>query len=844
METQFTAGARNPVRNPAGPLYAGYGLLAVSLFFYALVGYLPTPSAEHLLTIFFVHYFIALGYVGVLLFYKALGIRKSWSREHIHLTLLSLNLFFISAYALNRVVTVFDDSTQWLCVYILTTSLTTLSYRFFHSLPAWINRIQHVILGSALMFYLYLSIFVANYYVFGCLGTLAFGIGAHIFIPMAILAACILLIRYTAAEKISAYWVAGGTLVTLIISIIFVVEWNARVSKIETFANQSVLYQDSALPVWISVGQEIRNDWISQRILKSDLVYTTAPEKFGEWQLFPRRSDWEEIRKHDPLVFLASLKAKSTLSQDDRIKILRTINNPRYQTGERLWSGDDLTTSYIVSDIDIYPELRLAYTEKYLNIRNNNTTRRQWGSTGEAIYTFQLPEGSVVSSLSLWVNGKEEKGILTSKQKATKAYKTIVGIEQRDPSVVHWKEGNTVTVSVFPCTHKEERKFKIGITSPLPVKEGKTIYENISFYGPDASQAKETTRIRFIGSSAGISIPAGFTKNKYGDYLSEHAYDPDLEISFPAKPLKPNRFSFDEFMYSMQEYKPEYQSVNFDKIYLDLNKSWTNSELEAMEGFLAKHTFFLYTGGEFVNLNEKNWSFVTEEFRNRNFSLFPFHLIKDPDRCLVITKGDEFTPQLSDLKESTFGKSLTDFFSHPKKIKVFNLAGGISTYINSLRELRAFEFQQGNTDALKKCLSENIFTVIHESDTAIVLHDAAMVIYKNKDKLESLPDNAPDHLARLFAYNDIMRKVGGQYFSDDFIDDALVKEANTAYVVSPVSSLIVLESKKDYERFNIADQENSLYNASRQSSGAVPEPHEWVLIIVFVLFVLYIKIRH
>jgi hypothetical protein len=70
-----------------------------------------------------------------------------------------------------------------------------------------------------------------------------------------------------------------------------------------------------------------------------------------------------------------------------------------------------------------------------------------------------------------------------------------------------------------------------------------------------------------------------------------------------------------------------------------------------------------------------------------------------------------------------------------------------------------------------------------------------------------------------------------------------VDEAATAYVVSPVSSLVVLETKEDYERFGIKDKDNSLHNATKNSSGAVPEPHEWALIIVFLLFIAFTVLR-
>jgi XrtN system VIT domain protein len=86
-----------------------------------------------------------------------------------------------------------------------------------------------------------------------------------------------------------------------------------------------------------------------------------------------------------------------------------------------------------------------------------------------------MPEGAVVTSLSLWINGNEEKAILTTKEKADSAYKTIVGAERRDPSVVHWQEGNSVSVRVFPVLPGESRKFKIGITAPLERVKGNCV---------------------------------------------------------------------------------------------------------------------------------------------------------------------------------------------------------------------------------------------------------------------------------------------------------------------------------------------------------------------------------
>jgi hypothetical protein len=68
----------------------------------------------------------------------------------------------------------------------------------------------------------------------------------------------------------------------------------------------------------------------------------------------------------------------------------------------------------------------------------------------------------------------------------------------------------------------------------------------------------------------------------------------------------------------------------------------------------------------------------------------------------------------------------------------------------------------------------------------------------------------------------------------------LVSDAN---VVSPISSLIVLETQNDYDRFDIKKDKDALDNADIHNDGAVPEPHEWMLIILLLVSVLYINLK-
>jgi XrtN system VIT domain protein len=822
-------------------LWLGYLFLAASCFFYLLFEFTPRRGSDYTFEVFICHYILALGYAGFLIYNKAYGIRASWRKANIHKTVVLLNLFLVGAFALNRELPVFESSANWWCVYIVLSSITLMSFQYFERLPVWANKIQFVLLGCSLVLYLYSTVIIANYYVFSWIGILFFGIGALMYVPICFVVLVIVLIKhYQKAVKAPAAWIVVGMLMPTLFTVAFMSEWRRRVDRIEKVANESVISPETELPVWVKAAQSLEDDWMTRMILKSDLVYTTYNDRFSEFRFRPRRTSWEEQRQHDPLVFMATGAKTCSLTADERIRILKAISKTRHQSEEHLWSGANLTTSYIVTDVDLYTDLQLAYTEKYLNVKNSG--EQHWRPNQEAVYTFQLPEGAVVTALSLWIDGKEEKAILTSKQNATEAYTTIVGKERRDPSVVHWQEGNTVTVRVFPCTPDEERKFKIGITSPLTRQQGQVVYKNIVFEGPDAEDAQETTRVTFIGTPPTTAMPRGFNKNDKGDYISEDRYNPDLSITMDAAAVKTgNTFSFDGYSYSLESDTPTFDRYHAGALYLDINSSWTPDEVDAFKHRLGDNLYVFYNEN-FVKLNEQNWA-MAETLQKRAFSLFPFHLLRKSNSPLVITKGKALSVHLSDFNDSPFAERLGKFFASGKRIHVYNLGENVSTYIGSLREFRALQFGQGSVEELFTLLDKHAFPSCAETEDTIVLHDAKLKLTRQRSGTNAPPNSAPDHLARLFAYNDIMRRVGAGYFKEDFINEALVEEASKAYVVSPVSSLIVLETRADYDRFGIHDTKNSLQNATKDASGAVPEPHEWALIILFAAFVIYLKVR-
>jgi XrtN system VIT domain protein len=232
--------------------------------------------------------------------------------------------------------------------------------------------------------------------------------------------------------------------------------------------------------------------------------------------------------------------------------------------------------------------------------------------------------------------------------------------------------------------------------------------------------------------------------------------------------------------------------------------------------------------GELQQVTDDNREGLFAFLQKQSFSLFPFHVVTRPQQSLVVSKSGSYSPSIADLEGSPFLNSLERGVSGAARIRLFHLGSEISPYIRSLKERRYFDFENGEHGLLQFLLTKNVFVHDIETDNEVIVHSADVVITKQPGETST---GAPDHLQRLFAYNHILQQLGKR---DSLTVDstALVKEAEEAYVVSPVSSLVVLETQADYDRFGIKDSQNSLKNASLKNNGAVPEPGEWAIIIL------------
>ncbi|NJO92609.1 MAG: hypothetical protein HC831_29330 [Chloroflexia bacterium] len=181
----------------------------------------------------------------------------------------------------------------------------------------------------------------------------------------------------------------------------------------------------------------------------------------------------------------------------------------------------------------------------------------------------------------------------------------------------------------------------------------------------------------------------------------------------------------------------------------------------------------------------------------------------------MITKSTKNSPNLNDLKSTRFGDELSEYLSNTTaKIKLADIGNEISPYLRSLKEFEVFDYWWGNAEELAELANKQLFPVNLIEDNEVAIECAkSKIVMEN----QATVSNAPDHLMRLFAYNQIMKITGRNYFNNNSeFQQSLIALANEAYVVSPVSSLVVLETVKDYERFDIQENENSFAKCSKK----------------------------
>ncbi|MBP7510435.1 MAG: XrtN system VIT domain-containing protein [Bacteroidia bacterium] len=749
-------------------------------------------------------------------------------------------LFTISAFALNKLIAVFAAFPVWLNIYTFLGASLFVVFPFFNFFPSILKSFIWFALGIVLVITIYFNLYLLPLMPISVIGFFFFGISLHSFVPLLWLVLIVYLIRE--AKEVNWGAMAFGSAIPILVLIFYLNKWHSLQALTKDIQAQNNLKGNNQIPLEIALAQWLPSDKLSEEILLSP--YYSQQMWGSSWGM-----DFNgENRYHNPLAILGTaLFGEVSIDRNALETFLKIRRDQRHKTEERLWTGNNLVTNSVTTRIQVMQNMRLAYHEKTIAIHQNKKGENEdlWfvTETQQAIYTFHLPEGSIVNSLSLWINGKEEKSRLTTRKKADSAFKEIVGVEKRDPALVHWKEGNLVVVSVFPCTSKEDRLFKIGFTTPLKMLNKKLWVENIWFDGPRFHNAREVIEIIGVNNLQKNELPEGFFESDNGAIKKEGDYMPYWKFACNLEPLLETPFIFNSKAYFISEAKAIPHRLNFECIYFDLNNNWNKTDFDELRATLRGKKLFVLSP-KMEKITDENADDLFEKYQKSQFSLPYFHLIEKPNESIVISNSGHKSPFYSELKRSSFGDKLSAYFGSQKKPILFvNIGKDLSPIYKTLNELRLIQYAQMDLADLKIAIHSQLFNWVEEDDKHIAVKEAKIILtQRDTTNILSLPSTS-NHLMRLFTYNNVVRKIGKDFFNSTQYENALFREAEEAYVLSPVTSLIVLESEEDYNRMGIHKNNKTLGNAEIMEGGAVPEPHEWALLGVLILLFVCLKYK-
>jgi XrtN system VIT domain protein len=285
--------------------------------------------------LFSTHYILCLVYGVVLLATGFMRFRWRISYGSIRYSLLWLVLFLISAYALNREIPVFQESTGWLSGYVIFASAACIAYGFYERLPVAGRLVVFFALGAAFVLFVYLALYLMPFYAVGLMAFFVLGISLHAFVPLLFVVYLTVLFFREAKTKAYRRALAAGIGLPLLFAAYFSVQWYAVIQKQESAQLALFNRPDVRLPTWVVIGQNLGKDWVAERLLKAELVYDT-PIRNGRFDLIPSRTSFNEVRQHDPLVVIADFFFPAPLLEaEDRLKILEAVVGQGFGNGTR-----------------------------------------------------------------------------------------------------------------------------------------------------------------------------------------------------------------------------------------------------------------------------------------------------------------------------------------------------------------------------------------------------------------------------------------------------------------------------------------------------------------------------
>ncbi len=212
----------------------GLVLILIALVCYGSVSLQPYHNTG--LNPFFINFGLVVFYMLVLLFSR----RLKKGRDGLSPLFLFLILFFISAWALNLEMHLFEKSTPWLTVLLVVSCINYLPFACWDSIPNWLKHFHLFMAGIAIIAFTYLSLYLVPLYGLSIMASFVLGISLHTFVPLLFVVYTLRLVRNTTTRGSSlrtCWWAGAGC--AIIVIVVFAVQWYLTVNKINNVCKQA-----------------------------------------------------------------------------------------------------------------------------------------------------------------------------------------------------------------------------------------------------------------------------------------------------------------------------------------------------------------------------------------------------------------------------------------------------------------------------------------------------------------------------------------------------------------------------------------------------------------------------
>jgi hypothetical protein len=202
--------------------------------------------------------------------------------------------------------------------------------------------------------------------------------------------------------------------------------------------------------------------------LHAGQLEVTAPEKAGVEVLGPGEE---------------KIAVKGTLRcRVEKEKLVRMADEPRWLAAFKGKTNNESIGSLIAGIDGRNVPLTVGEHKVAVDVRDQiarttieETFVNHTNGVLEGVFHFPLPAGASVSGFAMWIGDKMIEADVVEKQRAREIYETIL-LEKRDPGLLEWTGGNVFKARVYPIFAHSEKRVRITYTQVLPLTGGRYRY--------------------------------------------------------------------------------------------------------------------------------------------------------------------------------------------------------------------------------------------------------------------------------------------------------------------------------------------------------------------------------